>query len=118
MSLTCLQKNDAFTVSDTTNGNGALTYPIGLLTADETVLAGAWSTENTEYYLYTGSQYWTASAGSYTTVAAGNRMIDADGSSPNFSLVNLSIGVKPVINLKANSLTKGIGTKDSPYTIN
>ena len=117
MTLSCPQKNDAFTVSDTTNGNGALTYPIGLISADEIVLAGAWSSENTGYYLYTGSQYWTASAGSYTTVAAGNRMIDTDGSSPNFSLVNLSIGVKPVINLKANSLTKGLGTKDSPYTV-
>ena len=31
MILTCPQKNDAFTVSDTTNGNGALTYPVGLL---------------------------------------------------------------------------------------
>lgn len=117
MTLSCTKKNDAFTVSDTTHGNGALTYPIGLLSADEAVLAGTWSTENTGYYLYTGSQYWTSSAGSYTAVASGNRMIDTDGSSPNFSLVNMSIGVKPVINLKANSLTNGLGTKDSPYTV-
>ena len=34
MRLTCPQKNDAFTVSDTTNGNGALTYPVGLLSTD------------------------------------------------------------------------------------
>ncbi len=116
--LTCTRQNDAFTVSDTSKGNGALTYPIGLLSADEAVLAGAWSDANNSYYLYTGSQYWTASAGSYTTVASGNRMISDDGSSPNFSLVNLSIGVKPVINLKANSLTGGIGTMDNPYTLN
>ena len=35
MKLMCPQKNDAFTVSDTTNGNGALTYPVGLLSIDE-----------------------------------------------------------------------------------
>lgn len=118
VNLTCAQKNDAFTVSDTTHGNGALKYPTGLISADEAVLAGTWSSANSGYYLYTGSQYWTASAGSFTAVASGNRMIDTDGSSPNFSLVNLSIGVKPVINLKANSLIEGIGTMDNPYTIN
>ena len=32
--LTCPQKNDAFTVNDTASGNGALKYPIGLLTGD------------------------------------------------------------------------------------
>ena len=40
MKLTCPQQNDAFTVSDTANGNGALTYGIGLVTTDEVVLAG------------------------------------------------------------------------------
>ena len=118
ITLTCPQKNDAFSVSDTSKGNGALIYPIGLLSADEAVLAGTWTDANTNYYLYTGSKYWTASAGSYTAVASGNRLIDSDGGSPNFSLVDMDIGVKPIINLKANSLTKGIGTKDSPYIIN
>ena len=118
ITLTCPQQNDAFSVSDTSKGNGALTYPIGLLSADEAVLAGTWTDANNNYYLYTGSQYWTASAGSYTAVASGNRLIDSDGGSPNFSLVDMDIGVKPIINLKANSLTKGLGTKDSPYTIN
>ena len=33
----CPQKNDAFTVNDTSKGNGALTYSIGLITADEPV---------------------------------------------------------------------------------
>ena len=33
----CPQKNDAFTVNDTSKGNGALTYPVGLITADEPV---------------------------------------------------------------------------------
>ena len=40
MKLICPQKNDAFTVSDITNGNGALTYPVGLLSTDEILLAG------------------------------------------------------------------------------
>ena len=59
--LKCPQQNDAFTVSDTTNGNGALTYPIGLITTDEAVLAGGWSSSNSGYYLYSGSWYWASS---------------------------------------------------------
>ncbi|CCY87986.1 unknown [Mycoplasma sp. CAG:956] len=50
-------------------------------------------------------------------MTSGNRLIDADGGSPNFSLVDVDIGVKPIINLKANSLTKVLGTKDSLYTV-
>ena len=34
-SLKCKNKNDAFTIDDTQNGNGLLDYPVGLLTADE-----------------------------------------------------------------------------------
>ena len=38
-SLVCANTNDKFTVSST-NGNGKLTYPVGLITLDEVVLAG------------------------------------------------------------------------------
>lgn len=63
MMLTCLQKNDVFTVNDTSKGNGALTYGIGLITADEVVLGCGWSLldlslKNYHYYLYTGRNYW------------------------------------------------------------
>ncbi len=61
MMLTCSQKNDAFTVSDTTNGNGALTYPVGLLSTDEIALAGGWNVANSGYYLYSGQVWWASS---------------------------------------------------------
>ena len=70
MMLTCPQKNDAFTVSDTTNGNGALTYPVGLLSTDEIALAGGWNASNSGYYLYSG-QVWWASSPSVTYSLAG-----------------------------------------------
>ena len=51
--LTCPTASDKFTV-DASNGNGALTYPVGLITADEIVLAGEkYGTGNSTYYLYT-----------------------------------------------------------------
>ena len=70
MRLICPQKNDAFTVSDTINGNGVLTYPVGLLSTDEIVLAGGWSAANSVYYLYSG-QYWWASSPSVSYSLAG-----------------------------------------------
>ena len=111
MMLMCPQKNDAFTVSDTTNGNGALTYPVGLLSTDEIVLAGGWYDANSGYYLYSG-QYWWASSSVYffddtTYVSSGD----------SGHLVYLDYGVRPVFNLKAEVLAQGSGTASDPYRI-
>ena len=70
MMLTCPQQNDAFTVNDTSKGNGALTYPVGLLSTDEIVLAGGWYASNSGYYLYSG-QWWWASSPSVSYSLAG-----------------------------------------------
>ena len=60
-SLSC-SKNDSFTVNESSTGNGKLKYPVGLLTADEVAYAGGRSgSNNTTYYLYTGSTWWTMS---------------------------------------------------------
>ena len=56
--LTCPTASDKFTVN-TSNGNGALTYPVGLITADEVAMAGGKSgSNNSTYYLYTNRSYW------------------------------------------------------------
>lgn len=117
VSFTCPQQNDAFTVSDTSKGNGALTYPIGLLSGDDITLAGGWNSANNGYYLYTGNKYWTASAGSCTIGITGNRSIGEDGSTPNFGINSNSASVKPVINIKADSLIAGLGLKEKPYVL-
>ncbi len=60
--LTCTQKNDAFTVSDEEKGNGDLTYPVGLITADEIALAGIkFGSMNFSNYLNKNNFYWSAS---------------------------------------------------------
>ena len=58
-SLQC-DSRDVYTTTDSSSGNKSLTYPIGLLTADEYVLAGSWNS-----YLYTRQTYWTMSPSSY-----------------------------------------------------
>ncbi|MDD2505302.1 MAG: hypothetical protein PHF21_03410 [Bacilli bacterium] len=52
--LKCGLKNDRFTVNDSQTGNGALTYPVGLLTVDEASMAGLlFGNSNTLNFLYT-----------------------------------------------------------------
>ena len=116
MILTCPQKNDAFTVSDTTNGNGVLTYPVGLLSTDEIVLAGGWNVPNSGYYLYSG-QYWWASSPLRGGSSAGMHRVNKYGSASEGNRVGLNGGVRPVFNLKAEVLAQGSGTATDPYRL-
>ena len=117
MILTCPQKNDAFTVSDTTNGNGALTYPVGLLSTDEIVLAGGWSASNSGYYLYSGQYWWASSPDGFYGGHAGVRRVYSNGNAVTARSVDGILGVRPVFNLKAEVLAQGSGTATDPYRI-
>ena len=118
--LTCQNKNDRFTVSDTTTGNGNLTYPVGLITMDEAGFAGAsmssWDS-NSSYYLYTNSLYWTISPRNFDGSLSCNYNIDSKGFI-YLSDVKDTLGIRPVINLKTNTLyIWGDGTSLSTYVI-
>ncbi len=115
--LTCEQQNDRFTVEDEKLGNGDLTYPIGLVTSDEIYLAGGYTSYiNKNYYLYNGNYYWTLSPDSFFTNAFVKYM-GFDGIVYSSANVTNSRGVRPVINLKPNSLNTGDGTASNPYRI-
>ena len=114
ITLNCVQQNDRFTVDDETIGNGDLTYPIGLLTTDEAFLAGGISS-NSKYYLYTGNTYWTMSPNYFNGYGAGARYVASTGAADYYTTVINSYGVRPVINLKPNSLNTGDGTASNPY---
>ena len=116
MKLICPQQNDAFTVSDTTNGNGALTYPIGLITTDETVLAGGWDVPNYSYYLCSGSWYLASSPHDFLGSNAFVSSIGAIGyASSTTSLSDSNDGVRPVLNLSSDVLQNGNGSMNNPY---
>ena len=115
MMLMCPQKNDAFTVSDTINGNGALTYPVGLLSIDEIVLAGA---GNSSYYLYSGQDWWASSPLSFYGGITYVRFVNSNGKANlDLAYVYYYRGVRPVFNLKAEVLAHGSGTSSDPYRI-
>ena len=116
-SLSCSRATDRFTVS-TSNGNGALNYPVGLLTADEIMLAGGKNgTSNSNYYLYTGSYWWAGSPYYFSVNSAREFIVDSTGSLNNIN-VNIANGVRPSVSLRpGTSITGGDGTVESPYTI-
>ena len=115
--LQCAEQNDQFTVSDEVIGNGALTYPIGLITTDEVYLAGGFAAENYDYYLYTGDYYWTMSPFHFNYGLAFVRLVSSDGNGNNFDYVAYLYGVRPTLNLIPDSLKVGSGTAADPYMV-
>ncbi len=111
--LTCPQKNDAFTVGDTERGNGSLTYPIGLLTVDEKMMAGLYNV-NYSNYLYKGNKYWSMTPDSLHQSKANIILV---GDHPYIFVKATSVHVAPVINLKPEYVKTmiGSGTIDDPF---
>ena len=117
-SLTCPQANDKFTVT-TAKGNGKLTKPVGLITADEVSMAGGRTgSQNTLFYLYTGNYYWTMTPSLFDNVSSAYEFRVASAGELSNGVVNYGIGVRPVLNLKTDNLTfTGTGTMQDPYVV-
>ena len=113
--ITCSNKRDSFTVSDTKFGNGLLKYPVGLLTADETVLAGGnASYPNTSFYLYTG-QTWNTMTPTYNFLISS---VKGSGNAAGQIISNNGNGgIRPSISVKGNVIVKDgtDGTATNPY---
>ncbi len=83
-------------------------------------MAGDYKDDNTKYYLYTGNFYWTMSPSYFNESGAFVRIVGDRGYTHfgDFShFVTESIGVKPVIYIKPNSLKSGGGTINNQYTV-
>ena len=119
-SLTCSRDIDKFTTSLST-GNGSLTYPVGLITADEVMLAGGtFGVANDSYYLYTESVMWFLSPHIYVNIDAGVFAEGANGCIGYTGVGNTAweIGVRPSVSLVSSTeISSGNGTVDSPYII-
>ena len=119
-SLNCSDAaNDLFTVSET-DGNQALTYPIGLITIDELMLAGYRNGYvNKLAYPYSGYTYWTMSPYYFgsSSSTANEFILNNDGIALSYWMTG-SYGVRPVVNLNADvEITGGIGTQNEPFIV-
>ena len=115
--LKCPTAKDAFTVEDS-NGNGALTYPVGLITADEMAYAGGvFNVANSAYYLYTGGRYWTLSPDNFTSPNADNFYFRSGGGIGT-DYVTMNYGIRPVISFQPETVSSsGTGTATKPFIV-
>ncbi len=123
----CPQSNDLYTTKSSTKGNKALTYPIGLITADEVAYAGGvYGIDNQHFYLTKNSElgFWTMTPLSYDN-GAHNFYFKQDGDNNDGltkhgvnELDDIGLLAIPVINLKSDiQITNGDGTANNPYVI-
>ncbi len=119
--FTCEVKNDAFTANESDKGNGKMTYPVGLITADEIMTAGGKpGVANQSYYLYKSSSYHDWSLSPYNMSAIGDALVFVVYGNGNFndtSTNNPDGAIAPVINLSAEyaSTLTGDGSMTNPY---
>lgn len=116
--LMCPNENDLFTVSNT-SGNNVLTYPIGLITVDELLLSGiAKNYINKLTYTYSNEEYWSMSSGQFWQEVARVVSLMSDGRFGDGRYATENFGVRPVINLKADTeISGGIGTANEPFIV-
>ena len=131
--LTFEDASDYYTVASASGGNKKLSYPIGLITADEVMFAGHAGgvfdgsynhmKTNNGSYLETGNTFWTMTpAGGY------NSFINTYWGARVFSIgrsgyidddnANVIRGLRPVINIKSDVTITGTGTKTDSYIVN
>ena len=112
-------KLSKFTVDDTTNGNGNLTYKIGLLTADEIAFAGSISGYyNRSTYLQenTGTIWWWSLSPSDFSGGSALVWVVRSGDLGNDD-VGGGVGLRPAISLISSTSVTGNGTSDNPYVV-
>ncbi len=118
--ITSSATHPVLTCSDTSvNYGGKYKLKIGLLTADEMVLAGyTISSSTTNSYLEKSSSWRSFSPSNSNTYRA--YVFNANYNLHYYSsyVTDASGGVRPVINLKADTLiTSGNGTASNPYVV-
>ena len=124
--LKCKNKNDRFTISSTL-GNGALTNPIALITSDEVVMGGGAGLDlatmtyiaNDSYYLYPangGYRYWTMTPFGFVSGYAFAGNVDGGGY-VNGTNVSEYFAVRPVVSLKSDAISGGVGTVNNPFYV-
>ena len=114
--LICPTASDKFTVN-TSNGNGALTYPVGLITEDEVAMAGGvWNTSNSSYYLYTNKNYWSGSPNYFYSSDAFEFVVFNYGYFVADRVDDYN-GARPVVSLSSKAKLSGNGTYNDVYTV-
>ena len=114
-SLKCEDELDKYSVA-----NGTLSYPVGLITADEVNVAGGYNASNSSYYLYIDRGYWTGSPSDFNYNIYRNSSVFCvftSGSLGHTNADSSNNGVRPVISISKDANLSGNGTWNNPYVV-
>ena len=118
--LKCSQASDRFSIT-ASRGNGKLTYPVALITADEVVLAGGkYNLKNEDYYLRTNNYYFTMTPSRFNAANAIANIFNVYpfGELHRWDSSASSYGIRPVINIRSDVLiSQGDGTSENPFIL-
>ena len=114
----CPVASDKFTTT-TIKGNGKLTYPVGLITADEITFAGLSMGDriNNSFYLYAGANYWLGSPDQFGYGVSGVFGLYRDYGL-DYGGVYDRLAARGVVSLSSESKLLGSGTYNDVYTVN
>jgi len=101
------------------NSGDVYTLKVGLITADEVVMAGGkYGKENGQYYIYNGQNYWAMSPSHWNGNYAYVFYVSVNGHLSFDYVSNTTPGLRPVINLKSDvTFSGGNGTQTNPYVV-
>ena len=116
--LTCRAASDKFTSKNSTIGNKALKYPVGLITADEVAMAGGvYGSNNSSYYLYTNQEYWSGSPDLFSSSRYAYGFCVGSSGSISTYRVDFCYGARVVVSLSSEAKLSGNGTYNDVYTV-
>lgn len=123
-SLACPRSTVDNYSTSTSKGNGQLSAPVALITADEASFAGSGrntasqgSYYNANSFLRSGSDFWTMSPYYRYSSYAHNFYLNATGYVQN-ARIDTAYGIRPVISLKEGTeAVSGSGTATDPWVV-
>lgn len=112
--VSCSSVSDSFTTS-ANNGNGNLTNPVALITADEIIMGSGGASS----YFYTENTYWTMTPSYFSDTGDGAHNYTNGLVLEALTDLTTEAGVRPVVSLKPGTeYTSGNGSPETPYVIN
>ena len=119
--INCINKIDSYSVNDSTNGNGLLTYPVGLVNLNEMNII--MNNRSSGFLTASSNSYWTLTPKRFVSTSSINAFIASipmsDYSSTYVFNATSSNSVRPVIALKPSAVNyyRGDGSVNDPYVI-
>ena len=108
----CPNKTDAFSKDETAKGNGALTYPIGMVSRQELYNLGYYSGLQMPADIVTLTPY------DYYSGRANIHSARTNGNYPSYVSGNAQTNIRPYITLVSRAIyTRGDGSMTNPYVV-